>query len=408
MRFPQARSRRYFLRIGCRSLTALGAAAAGLPNGRAQTSGDYKALVCVFLFGGNDANNLLVPNDTSTYANYQKIRQNLALSQSSLVSIHDPATNANYGLHPSFASIAPLYTTSKRLAILMNVGTLVRPVPRGTNGLPQLGAVPLPVNLYSHSDQQNEWQNAMPLGGTTTGWAGRLSDKLTGLFSGLVPPAITLAGNTLQLIGQRTQPSSINTSNFGLVASATDPGSVALQSMLGLSGGAALVQAAQTSLKDAIAVSTSKTYRYSHLAKVVLAGLQEYQFQQESGGGLSREDLMDTVRRAIQRASALTAADLKKMVPSLATIGSTAPFVGLLGTVIGIITAFQGIAATGSGGIGAVSAGIAEALVETALGLLVAIPAVWFYNYLTSKIEYFNVEMDNSSSEMVDFFIKKS
>jgi biopolymer transport protein ExbB/TolQ len=161
-------------------------------------------------------------------------------------------------------------------------------------------------------------------------------------------------------------------------------------------------------LKDAIAVSTSKTYRYSHLAKVVLAGLQEYQFQQESGGGLSREDLMDTVRRAIQRASALTAADLKKMVPSLATIGSTAPFVGLLGTVVGIITAFQGIAATGSGGIGAVSAGIAEALVETALGLLVAIPAVWIYNYLTSRIEYFNVEMDNSSSELVDYFIKKT
>jgi len=161
-------------------------------------------------------------------------------------------------------------------------------------------------------------------------------------------------------------------------------------------------------LKDAIAVSTSKNFRYSHLAKVVLAGLQEYQFQQESGAGLSREDLMDTVRRAIQRASALTASDLKKMVPSLATIGATAPFVGLLGTVVGIITAFQGIAATGSGGLGAVSAGIAEALVETALGLVVAIPAVWFYNYLTSRIEYFNVEMDNSSSELVDYFIKKT
>ena len=98
----------------------------------------------------------------------------------------------------------------------------------------------------------------------------------------------------------------------------------------------------------------------------------------------------------------------RRWCPSLATIGATAPFVGLLGTVVGVINAFQGIAATGSGGIGAVSAGIAEALVETALGLLVAIPAVWFYNYLTSRIEYFNVEMDNSSSEMVDFFIKKS
>src|SRR5713226_9287560 len=161
-------------------------------------------------------------------------------------------------------------------------------------------------------------------------------------------------------------------------------------------------------LKDAIAISSSKNYRYSHLAKVLLSGLQEYQCQQESGGGLTREDLMDTVRRSIQRASALTASDLKKGVSALATIGSTAPFVGLLGTVIGVINAFQGIAASGSGGLGSVSAGIAEALVETALGLVVAIPAVWFYNYLTGRIEYFHVEMDNSSSELVDYFVKKT
>jgi len=162
-------------------------------------------------------------------------------------------------------------------------------------------------------------------------------------------------------------------------------------------------------LKEAVALSQKKEYRYSHLAKVVLAGLNEYQFQTDTGGAsLSREDMVDTVRRAIQRATALTASDLKRGVAALATIGATAPFVGLLGTVVGIITAFQGIAATGSGGIGAVSAGIAEALVETALGLVVAIPAVWFYNYLTGRIEYFNVEMDNSTSELVDYFIKKS
>jgi biopolymer transport protein ExbB/TolQ len=161
-------------------------------------------------------------------------------------------------------------------------------------------------------------------------------------------------------------------------------------------------------LKDAIALSASKNFRYSHLAKVVLAGLQEYQFQQEAGGGLSREDLVDSVRRSIQRATALTQSDLKKGVNSLATIGTTAPFVGLLGTVVGVINAFAGIAATGSGGIGAVSAGISEALVETALGLVVAIPAVWFFNYLTGRLDYFNVEMDNSSSELVDYFIKKT
>jgi biopolymer transport protein ExbB/TolQ len=162
-------------------------------------------------------------------------------------------------------------------------------------------------------------------------------------------------------------------------------------------------------LKEAIALSGSKDFRYSHLAKVVLAGLQEYQFQQESGGAsLNREDVLDTVRRSIQRATALTASDLKKGVTALATIGSTAPFVGLLGTVIGVINAFVGIGSTGTGSIGAVSAGIAEALVETALGLFVAIPAVWFYNYLSNRLEYFNVEMDNSSSELVDYFIKKT
>ena len=161
-------------------------------------------------------------------------------------------------------------------------------------------------------------------------------------------------------------------------------------------------------LKDALAVSQAKTYQYSHLAKVVLAGLQEYSFQQDSGGTLTRDDIVDTVRRAIQRATALTANDLKKGIPSLATIGATAPFVGLLGTVVGVISAFQGIAATGSGGIGAVSAGISEALVETALGLVVAIPAVWMYNYFTGRLEYFSVEMDNSSSELVDYFIKKT
>jgi len=161
-------------------------------------------------------------------------------------------------------------------------------------------------------------------------------------------------------------------------------------------------------LKEAIALSGSKDYRYSHLAKVVLAGLQEYQFQKDSGESLNREDVLDTVRRSIQRATALTASDLKKGVTALATIGSTAPFVGLLGTVIGVINAFVGIGATGTGSIGAVSVGIAEALIETALGLFVAIPAVWFYNYLSNRLEYFNVEMDNSSSELVDYFIKKT
>ena len=161
-------------------------------------------------------------------------------------------------------------------------------------------------------------------------------------------------------------------------------------------------------LKEAISVSQSKDYRYSHLGKVVLAGLQEYQFQQDSGVDLHKDDVVDSVHRAIQRAAALTSSDLKRGMGILATVGSTAVFVGLLATTLGVINAFQGIAATGSGGLGAVSGGISEALVGTAIGLFVAIPAVWFFNYLTGKLEYFAVEMDNSSSELVDYFIKKS
>ncbi len=161
-------------------------------------------------------------------------------------------------------------------------------------------------------------------------------------------------------------------------------------------------------LKEAISVSQSKDYRYSHLGKVVLAGLQEYQFQQDSGVDLHKDDVVDSVHRAIQRAAALTSSDLKRGMGILATIGSTAVFVGLLATTLGVINAFQGIAATGSGGLGAVSGGISEALVGTAIGLFVAIPAVWFFNFLTGRLEYFAVEMDNSSSELVDYFIKKS
>ncbi len=161
-------------------------------------------------------------------------------------------------------------------------------------------------------------------------------------------------------------------------------------------------------LKEAISVSQSKDYKYSHLGKVVLAGLQEYQFQQDSGVDLHKDDVVDSVHRAIQRAAALTSSDLKRGMGILATIGSTAVFVGLLATTLGVINAFQGIAATGSGGLGAVSGGISEALVGTAIGLFVAIPAVWFFNFLTGRLEYFAVEMDNSSSELVDYFIKKS
>jgi len=155
------------------------------------------------------------------------------------------------------------------------------------------------------------------------------------------------------------------------------------------------------------AIAAARKYKHSHLAKVVSAGLLEFQNQAETSP-LTGEDIIEAARRAIERTTLITTADFKRGTGSLATIGATAPFIGLFGTVVGIINAFRGMALTGSGGIGAVSAGIAEALVTTALGLFVAIPAVWLYNYFMQKIERFQVEMTNSSSELLDFFIKQA
>jgi len=154
------------------------------------------------------------------------------------------------------------------------------------------------------------------------------------------------------------------------------------------------------------AIEIAEQNKRSHLAKVVTAGLQEFQAHQVSTEIPGEE--IEASKRALERAAAIVHAELKRGVSSLATIGSTAPFVGLFGTVLGIIHAFQGISQEKTTGLAAVAGGISEALVTTAFGLFVAIPAVWVYNYFTSKIEAFDVEMDNSSSELIDYFIKKS
>jgi biopolymer transport protein ExbB/biopolymer transport protein TolQ len=154
------------------------------------------------------------------------------------------------------------------------------------------------------------------------------------------------------------------------------------------------------------AIKIADRYKKSHLAKVVVAGLQEFRAHQISSE-ISGEDV-EASKRALERAAAIVHAELKRGVSTLATIGSTSPFVGLFGTVVGIINAFKGISTEKSTGLGAVAGGISEALVTTAMGLFVAIPAVWMFNFFTNKIEAFDVEMDNSSSELIDYFIKRS
>ena len=154
------------------------------------------------------------------------------------------------------------------------------------------------------------------------------------------------------------------------------------------------------------AIKIADRYNKSHLAKVVVAGLQEFKAHQLSNE-ISGEEI-DASRRALERAQAIVHAELKRGVSSLATIGSTGPFVGLFGTVVGIMNAFEQISTSKSTGIGAVAGGISEALITTAVGLFVAIPAVWLFNYFTNRVEAFDVEMDNSSSELIDYFLKRS
>jgi biopolymer transport protein ExbB len=154
------------------------------------------------------------------------------------------------------------------------------------------------------------------------------------------------------------------------------------------------------------AVKIADRYKKSHLAKVVVAGLQEFRSHQVSSEIPGEE--IEASKRALDRSAAIVHAELKRGVSTLATIGSTAPFVGLFGTVVGIINAFKGISTEKSTGLGAVAGGISEALVTTAIGLFVALPAVWAYNYFSGRIEAFDVEMGNSSSELIDYFLKRS
>ena len=153
------------------------------------------------------------------------------------------------------------------------------------------------------------------------------------------------------------------------------------------------------------AIALGEQYNKSHLAKVLISGLHELEAHSKSQD-IPGESI-EASKRALERATAIAIEDLKRGLGGLATIGATAPFVGLFGTTVGIINAFTGMKTEETAGIAAVAGGIAEALVATAIGLFVAVPAVWAFNYFTNRVETFTVEMDNSSSELIDYFLKK-
>ena len=271
MRLHGIKTRRDFLRFSARTMSAVGAAAAfgpaGLLNQRASAqSSDYKALVCIFLFGGNDANNMLIPSGGASaqypYSFYSTVRGALAIPQAQLVTVYDPVTNQDFGLHPSLAPLGQLYKPAAgapRLAMLANVGTLVQPITRTTK--PNLN-VALPANLYSHSDQQQEWQNAVPSPAAlvgkdprnaSTGWAGRLIDKLA--TAATFPAGIGIDSGALQLVGINSQPTTLGGNGFTVANKDPDAMTGLQQMLVKLPGSATLLQALQGSMSDALKVS---------------------------------------------------------------------------------------------------------------------------------------------------------
>ncbi len=158
-------------------------------------------------------------------------------------------------------------------------------------------------------------------------------------------------------------------------------------------------------VQEALTLSSKKENKGSHLARVTAAGIKEFLEGKEAN--LSLEEQIETAQRGCERASTIFTQELKRGLNTLATIATSAPFIGLFGTIAGIINAFRGMALTGSGGIGAVAGGISEALVTTAFGIGVAIIALWCYSSLNTKIEVYGAEMSNTSSQIVDFFMRK-
>ncbi len=157
-------------------------------------------------------------------------------------------------------------------------------------------------------------------------------------------------------------------------------------------------------IAESVKLASDNRFKNSHLAKVLVAGLNELKFQEDAKASYAEQ--VESAKRAIERATIKGVQEFKRGLNVLATVGSTAPFVGLFGTVFGIINSFQSMSVSGSGGIGTVAAGIAEALISTGVGIGVAIIAVWFFNSLLNKVDIFTGEMANASSELIDHFIK--
>src|SRR5580700_4382969 len=196
-------SRRGFIRVGAATVGSLALRPFGLLPALAQGGPDYRALVCVFLFGGNDSNNTIIPTDDANFQAYQSIRGSLALTSSELSPVTS-VSGAPYGFHSKLAEVASLFS-SKELAVVANTGSLVQPLTRAQYQNQQAA---IPLNLFSHSDQQVAWQTSIAQGHSSTGWAGRAADYVASqnLNSSAFPAFFSVAGNAMQGTGVSTQP----------------------------------------------------------------------------------------------------------------------------------------------------------------------------------------------------------
>ena len=191
----------------------------GLNRVQAQTASDYKALVCIFLFGGNDGNNTVIPH--TNYAAYNAVRgtsTGLNIPQSQLLKISVPSHGADYGLHPSLVELQTLYQ-QRKLAVLCNTGTLVQPLTRTSF----LNNAPRPEHLFSHSDQQVQWQSSMnSTTQSSSGWGARTVEATAGLNgTNTFPPMLSVAGEVLYGIGKKTRTFVPGVPLFGFPADVT-------------------------------------------------------------------------------------------------------------------------------------------------------------------------------------------
>lgn len=292
-------SRRSFVKAASLAAAgnALGLRPFGMLNALAQSSGatsGYKALVCVFLYGGNDANNTVIPFDTKGYTNYAGIRGPLTLAQNTLLGLN---SLPSYALHPSMPEVAALINAG-HASIVANVGTLIQPLTRTT----YLAGAGNPSNLFSHPDQQEEWQNAAQSGSTPTGWAGRIADALGASYNqGATIPMITsVAGDTLFCNGAGTTPVAVSPGNLS-GASCSESSSVcatrtaSAQAMLNFSSGISLVQA-----DDNI---TGNAYKYANSLAAAVKSVSALKTVFPTANGLAAQ--LQQIAQIIQVRSAL-------------------------------------------------------------------------------------------------------